>query len=210
MSQAVVSELTKKYLRKTPELKTGYTVRVHQKIKEGDKERVQVFEGLIIKMNGGKGVGGTITVRKITEGVGVEKIFPIHSPNIVKIEVKKIAKVRRSKLYYMRKLSGKSARLREQQVNIVSDQELLHTEKEKTPETAEKNVAETENIAKKADEEAENKTNQTPAKEEAKAPVTEQEAETEKPKAQATENAKQANEEKVEKETPTETEEEKK
>lgn len=130
MSQAVIADLTKKYLKKTPELKTGYTVRVHQRIKEGDKERVQVFEGLIIKMNGGKGVNGTITVRKVTEGVGVEKIFPIHSPNIVKIEVKKIAKVRRSKLYYMRELSGKSARLREKQVNIVSNQEPLYTEAE--------------------------------------------------------------------------------
>ena len=139
MSQAVITELTKKYLKKTPTLKTGYTVRVHQKIKEGEKESVQVFEGLIIKMNGGNGVGGTITVRKITEGVGVEKIFPIHSPNIVKIEVKKIAKVRRSKLYYMRELSGKSARLKEQQVNIVSNQEPLYTEEElagKTEETA--------------------------------------------------------------------------
>ena len=130
MSQAVIRELSKKYLKKTPELKTGYTVRVHQRIKEGEKERVQIFEGLIIKMNGGKGVGGTITVRKISDGIGVEKIFPIHSSNVVKIEVKKIAKVRRSKLYYMRELSGKSARLKEKQVNIVSDQEPLYTEAE--------------------------------------------------------------------------------
>lgn len=117
MSQALIAELTKPYLKSIPKLKTGYTVRVHQKIKEGDKERVQIFEGLIIKMSGGYGVNGTITVRKISEGIGVEKIFPVHSPNVVKIEVKKIAKVRRAKLYYMRDLSGKSARLREKQVN---------------------------------------------------------------------------------------------
>lgn len=117
MSQALIAELTKPYLKAIPKLKTGYTVRVHQKIKEGDKERIQIFEGLIIKMNGGTGVTGTVTVRKISEGIGVEKIFPIHSPNIVKIEVKKIAKVRRSKLYYMRDLSGKSARLKEKQVS---------------------------------------------------------------------------------------------
>ena len=136
MSQAIIAELSKKFLRKTPELKPGYTVRVHQKIKEGDKERIQIFEGLIIKMSNGKGITGTITVRKISEGIGVEKIFPIHSPNVAKIEVKKIAKVRRSKLYYMRDLSGKSARLREQQVNIVSDQDLLHTEAEPVAEVA--------------------------------------------------------------------------
>jgi len=193
MSQAVISELSKKYLRKTPELKTGYTVRIHQKIKEGDKERIQIFEGLIIKMNGGKGVGGTITVRKITEGIGVEKIFPIHSPNIAKIEVKKIAKVRRSKLYYMRELSGKSARLREKQVNIVSDQQPLYTEEELAakPETT-KQTPEiiNETTTKKEETQAtEEKAEVTPAEKEA---------------------VKKETEEKAEKNAPTETKEEKK
>ena len=96
--------------RKVPELRPGYTVKIHQKIKEGEKERVQIFEGLIININSGYGADKTFTVRKIVEGVGVEKIFPLYSPNIVKIEVKKKAsKVRRSKLYYLRDLQGKEA-----------------------------------------------------------------------------------------------------
>jgi len=89
-----------------PEIKPGMTVRVHQKIKEkgpkGEKERVQVFEGIVLAYKHGKQKGATITVRKVSEGIGVEKIFPIHSPNIVKIEPTKQAKVKKSKLYYLR------------------------------------------------------------------------------------------------------------
>lgn len=99
--------------KNVPELRAGYTIKVHQKIIEGEKERVQIFEGLIIKINSGHGADKTFTVRKIVEGIGVEKIFPLHSPNIIKIEVKKKSKVRRAKLYYMRERSGKSARLKE-------------------------------------------------------------------------------------------------
>ena len=106
--------------KKIPVIRPGYTVKIHQRIKEGEKERVQIFEGLVIKMNSGYGADKTITVRKVFGGIGVEKIFPIHSTNIVKIEVKKKSKVRRSKLYYMRKRSGKSARLKE---TFVSDKE---------------------------------------------------------------------------------------
>lgn len=112
----LIQETQKSYLKKVPEIKTGYTVRVHQKIKEGSKERVQVFEGLVIKIGHGAGVEKNFTVRKVVQGYGVEKVFPIHSPLITKIEVKKMAKVRRSKLYYMRDRSGKSARLQEHQV----------------------------------------------------------------------------------------------
>jgi len=85
-----------------PDIKPGYTVVVHQKIKEAGKERIQKFEGIIISRRGGKGLSATITVRKISEGIGVEKIFPIHSPTITKIEVLKKAKVRRAKLYYLK------------------------------------------------------------------------------------------------------------
>jgi|GEM_PF-58066 len=115
----LVKDIQKTQLKKIPEIKTGYTIRVHQKIKEGGKERVQVFEGLVIKVGHGEGVEKTITVRKIVQGIGVEKIFPIHSSNITKIEVKKKAKVRRSKLYYMRQRFGKSARLQERHVTDV-------------------------------------------------------------------------------------------
>lgn len=94
-----------------PKLRTGDTVRVHVKIQEGDKERIQVFEGIVIKQNRG-GVGATFTVRKISYGVGVERIFPAHSPLLDKVEVKNRGKVRRSKLYYLRELHGKAARIR--------------------------------------------------------------------------------------------------
>lgn len=112
----LIREEQKKQLQRVPEVRSGYTVRVSQRIKEGEKERIQNFEGLVIKVNHGEGVEGTFTVRKIVEGVGVEKIFPLHSPNIKKIVVIKKAKVRRSKLYYMRERSGKSARLTERHV----------------------------------------------------------------------------------------------
>ncbi len=102
------------FARPVPELRPGYTVRVHQKVKEGEKERVQIFEGLIIGMHRGTyPTDTTFTVRRIVEGVGVEKIFPLHSPNIVKIEVVKVARVRRAKLNFLRGRRGKSARLSE-------------------------------------------------------------------------------------------------
>lgn len=103
--------------KKVPDLKPGYTVKVYQKIKEGEKERVQIFEGLIIAVNSGHGADKTFTVRKVVEGIGVERIYPLHSTMIEKIEIKKKSKVRRSKLYYMRKRMGKSARLKESFVN---------------------------------------------------------------------------------------------
>lgn len=86
-----------------PELRPGMTVRVHQKISEGEKTRIQIFEGAIIKRSGGSGANGTFTVRKVSEGVGVERIFPIHSPMIEKIDVVRAAKVRRAKLHFVRK-----------------------------------------------------------------------------------------------------------
>lgn len=101
------------YLKKgLPDIRPGDTVRVHQKIKEGDKERIQAFEGLVIARKHGREMGATITVRKVISGVGVEKIYPIHSPIIEKIEVLKRSKVRRAKLYYLRKSRGKKARLK--------------------------------------------------------------------------------------------------
>ncbi|MBT3704789.1 50S ribosomal protein L19 [Candidatus Peregrinibacteria bacterium] len=112
MTNLKIQEIQTKNIKKMPALNTGMTVRVHQKIKEGEKERIQIFEGLIIKISHGHGVDKTLTVRKVVEGIGVEKIFPIHSPNIAKIEITKKSKVRRSKLYYMRERFGKSARLK--------------------------------------------------------------------------------------------------
>lgn len=107
-----LQKIEKKFIKKVPLIRAGYTVGVHQKVREGEKERVQVFEGLVIGFNAGYGSSKTMRVRKIVEGIGVEKIFPLYSPIITKIEVKKRPKVRRAKLFYMRGLAGKSARLR--------------------------------------------------------------------------------------------------
>ncbi|RLB11546.1 MAG: 50S ribosomal protein L19 [Deltaproteobacteria bacterium] len=95
-----------------PDFKAGDTVRVHIRIKEGDKERIQVFEGVVIRKKRGK-LGATFTVRKVSYGIGVERMFPLHSPVIEKIEVLKRGRVRRARLYYLRKLGGKAARIKE-------------------------------------------------------------------------------------------------
>ena len=95
-----------------PLFRSGDTVKVHSRIKEGDKERIQVFEGVVIRKRKGN-VGATFTVRKISYGVGVEKIFPVHSPTIDKVEIVTRGKARRARLYYLRKLRGKAARLKE-------------------------------------------------------------------------------------------------
>ncbi len=98
-----------------PDFAPGDTVRVHVRIKEGDKERIQVFEGVVIARKHG-GLRETFTVRKISFGIGVERIFPLHSPVIERIEVVRRGDVRRAKLYYLRKLKGKAARIREKEV----------------------------------------------------------------------------------------------
>jgi len=95
-----------------PDFRAGDTVKVHAKIKEGDKERIQVFQGVVIRKRKGK-MGATFTVRKVSYGIGVERIFPVHSPNIDKVEIVSRGMVRRSRLYYMRKLKGKAARIKE-------------------------------------------------------------------------------------------------
>lgn len=113
MRLELVNEIGKSQLRKDiPEFRSGSTVRVHVRIKEGDKSRIQVFEGVVTERKGG-GIGETFTVRKISNGVGVERKFPLHSPIIDKIEVVRHGKVRRNKLRYLRNRSGKSARLKE-------------------------------------------------------------------------------------------------
>ena len=97
-----------------PEVNVGDTVKVYGKIKEGNRERIQVFEGVVLKVQGG-GNRATFTVRKNSNGVGVEKTWPLHSPNVEKIEVVRKGKVRRNKISYLRKLSGKAARIKEEQ-----------------------------------------------------------------------------------------------
>lgn len=96
-----------------PDIRPGDIVKIYQKIKEGEKERVQVFEGQVLARKHGKGITSTITVRKVISGIGVEKIFPLHMPTLEKIEVLKKGKARRAKLYYLRKAKGRKARLKE-------------------------------------------------------------------------------------------------
>lgn len=137
-----------------PDFKVGHTVRIHQRIKEGDKQRIQVFEGLIIQKRNGTGINGTITVRKVVGGIGVERIFPIHSSNIAKIELTKLAKVRRSKLYYMRDRTGKAARMKNTLLEdqVFEPQSVADLEAAKAAEEEAAAAAKAEEEAKKAEE----------------------------------------------------------
>ncbi|NIS17380.1 MAG: 50S ribosomal protein L19 [candidate division Zixibacteria bacterium] len=107
----LMSKLEGEYIKKdVPKFSAGDTVKVHVRIKEGDKERIQVFQGTVIKKRG-SGLGASFTVRKVSSGVAVERVFPIHSPNVTLIERLRMGKVRRAKLYYLRNLSGKQSRI---------------------------------------------------------------------------------------------------
>jgi len=111
--QQLIRSLTEEQLQQDlPLFRAGDTLRVHVKIKEGQRERIQLFEGVVIQRHGG-GISETFTVRKVSYGVGVERTFPLHSPRLDRIEVIRRGKVRRAKLFYLRKLRGKAARIRE-------------------------------------------------------------------------------------------------
>ena len=123
--------------KKIPELRAGDVVKIHRKIKEGKKERIQIFEGIIIAINGRQSSSPTITVRKVSYGVGVELILPVYSPGIEKIELVKRAKVRRAKLYYIREKSAKSLRLKYEDLS-----DFAKAEKEKPKSETEKSERE--------------------------------------------------------------------
>ena len=113
MMHHLIQQITKEQLRTDlPDFRPGDTVRVHVKVVEGSRERIQVFEGVVIKRRGA-GISETFTVRKVSYGVGVERTFPVHTPKIAKLEVVRRGKVRRAKLYYLRALRGKAARIKE-------------------------------------------------------------------------------------------------
>ena len=165
----IINSIEHEQLKSTiPDIKIGDTVRVHQRIKEGNRERIQVFEGIVIKKQNG-GLNETFTVRRISYGVGVEKTFLMHSPLIEKIEVTRVGKVRRAKLYYLRDRVGKAAKTRE---NIGAN---LHREdiviKEEVPGESEEaeNAESTEDIATEADVKNAEATESEEVKEEAKA-----------------------------------------
>ena len=120
----IIKSIEHEHLKeKIPVLKVGNTVRVHQRIKEGNRERIQVFEGIIIKKQGG-GLNATFTVRRIASGVGVEKTFLIHSPLVEKVELVRVGKARRAKLYYLRDRVGKAAKTKEQIGPRIEDKEI--------------------------------------------------------------------------------------
>ena len=119
----IIAEFTRNQLKKLPDINPGDTIKVFQKIKEGDKERIQPFEGVVIARKHGRGISATITVRKVSEGIGVERIFPIHSPMIQKIDVLRRANVRRAKLYYIREKAAKEARRKMHSVEATPEPE---------------------------------------------------------------------------------------
>ena len=122
MKNALMAHVESKFLKaKPPEFDVGDIVDVHQKIVEGDKERIQVFSGTVI-MRKGEGINATFTVRRIVNNEGVERIFPLHSPKIEKLEVKRKSRVRRAKLYYLRERTGKATRLKEGDPIVVGEQ----------------------------------------------------------------------------------------
>lgn len=113
MSQELIKDITNEYLRNDiPDFRPGDTLRVFVKITEGKTTRLQAFEGLVIKRRGG-GISETFTIRKMSYGIGVERTFPVHTPNLDRIEVLRMGKVRRAKLHYIRTLSAKAARIKE-------------------------------------------------------------------------------------------------
>ncbi len=113
----LIEEITSTQLRSdVPDFRPGDTVRVHAKVVEGTRERIQIFEGVVIKRRG-YGISETFTVRKVSNGVGVERTFPLHTPRVAKIEVTRHGRVRRAKLYYLRNLHGKAARIKEAKRN---------------------------------------------------------------------------------------------
>ncbi len=183
---------------KVPELRIGNTVRVHQRIKEGNRERIQVFEGIIIKKQNG-GVNETFTVRKISYGVGVEKTFLVHSPLVEKVELVRVGRARRAKLYYLRDRIGKAAKTKENAGARIEDKEIILKEElvEEAPveeavvteEVTESPVV--EEVAKEAEKPATEKVEEkAEVKEEVKAEETaEVKAETEAPVESAPEEA---------------------
>ena len=128
----------KSQLKSLPDIRPGQTITVYQKIKEGGKERIQPYKGLVIAKKHGKGINSTITVRRVSGGIGVERIFPLHSPMIEKIEITGQTKVRRAKLYYLRGRTGRKARLKKKEgfeIAVAPEKTLLETENKETTES---------------------------------------------------------------------------
>lgn len=169
--------------KNAPELRPGDTVRVHQKIREGNKERIQIFEGVVMAVRGGRSINSSFVVRRIASGVGTERTFPLHSPNVVKVERVKSSKVRQARLYYLRQRFGRNARMRNEEwsqqmwdessnVEVVVDNETPSEDTQEAEAPAEETV--TENEAVEAADSADNADETVePASEEAEVTATE-------------------------------------
>ena len=185
----IIKSIEHEHLKeKIPVLKVGNTVRVHQRIKEGNRERIQVFEGIIIKKQGG-GLNATFTVRRIASGVGVEKTFLVHSPLVEKVELVRVGKARRAKLYYLRDRVGKAAKTREQVGARIENKEITvktAVEEEPGEEAPKAEEAPVEEV--KAEETVEAKATEEVKEETAKTeePVVEETVKAEEPKAEDT------------------------
>jgi large subunit ribosomal protein L19 len=176
-------EFNKKQVRNDlPEIRPGMEVRIHERIKEGEKERIQVFKGIVLAVKHGRGVSSTITVRSIVAGVGVERIWPLNSPKIQKIEIVRASKVRRAKLYFLRKLSPKKIKrklsvfkdivVKEPEKEEIEEEEIKETKEEKKEKEEDKKeeVKEEKDIKEDKDkkEEMKNIKEETKEKEEKK------------------------------------------
>ncbi len=192
-----ISKIESKHIKKRiPKFSSGDTVKVQVKIKEGDKERSQVFEGVVLQRRG-EGTGETFTVRKVSSGIGVERIFPLHSPNLSKIKVLKRGKVRRAKIFYLRKLMGKSAKIEEQRDKYVEEE--IKQEEEEKKEEVEKEVKAEVKKETKAEVKKEPK-EEKKVKEEKKEEI-KKEAEKKEPKAEIKKKAKEEKKGKEKKES---------
>jgi len=161
-----IKELIKKFSRKkVPNILPGDTVKVFQKIKEGKKERIQAFEGVVLAKKHRDEMGATITVRKVSKGIAIERIFPIYSPLIEKIEVTKRSKVRRSKLYFLREAKGKRSRLKRKDINLEEVNKIEEVEEKEIEKDSE--VAKTEEKVEASTEKIEEDTKKV-SKEEVK------------------------------------------
>jgi len=157
----IIQEFEKSQLkRKIPRIKPGDTVKIHQKIKEGEKERVQIFTGTVIRIRRGFGINGNVTVRKVSSGVGVEKTFPFHLASFVKIEVLKRGKVRRAKLYFLHRLQEKAARLKENKLTEEVRKKLQFESVEEKQQPEEKKTVKQKNKKSATETKIEKKTEQ--------------------------------------------------
>lgn len=166
MQNSILESVVKDQYKKRPKFSVGDKVTVHVRLKEGDKERVQPFRGVVLTKvpKSGKGIAATFTVRKVSDGVGVERVFPVHSPNVEKIEVHASSEVRRSRLYFLRRLSGKKARLKSKESfdelvvkkpePVVEEAVALAPEGEKTEGEAQAKAPEAKEASKDSDKPA--------------------------------------------------------